>query len=164
MDYHIRSVKLSDVVALVDLCAEHAAYEKAAYEPEGKAEKLRAALFEHPQCLYAWVIEVEKKRVGFATATLEYSTWDAAYFLNMDCLYLKEEARGHGLGEQLVLEVVKLAKEKQCVNVQWQTPTWNTRGIHFYERLGASSKPKVRFFLDHQAIETLSERSKYERL
>jgi GNAT superfamily N-acetyltransferase len=76
----------------------------------------------------------------------------------MDCLYLRETARGQGAGKQLIHEVVKLAKEKNCVNVQWQTPTWNTRAMSFYKRLGTSSKPKVRFFLDRQAIQALSEK------
>jgi GNAT superfamily N-acetyltransferase len=158
MDYHIRPVKPSDLVVLVDLCAEHAKYEKAIYELEGKAEMLRLALFGEPQRLYAWVVEAEKSLEGFATATLEYSTWDAAEFLHMDCLYLKLEARGQGLGVKLVHEVAKLAKEKNCVNVQWQTPDWNTRAMDFYNRLGASSKNKVRFFLDRQIILTLSKK------
>ena len=44
----------------------------------------------------------------------------------MDCLYLRDKARGKNLGEKLVAEIVKLAQEKNCVNVQWQTPEWNT--------------------------------------
>jgi ribosomal protein S18 acetylase RimI-like enzyme len=153
MDYHIRPIKSSDLVAFVNLCTEHAAYEKAEIEMAGKAEALKKAF--ETQRLYGWVVEVNKKLVGYATATLDYSTWDAAEFLHMDCLYLKEEARGQGLGEKLVLEIVKLAKEKNCVNVQWQTPDWNTEALRFYQRLGASSKPKVRFFLDRKAIQVL---------
>ncbi len=145
MNYVIRAVQPSDIPELLELCAEHASYEKATFEPKGKAEALKKAFV--TQRLYGWVVEVEKKLVGFATATLDYSTWDAAEFVYMDCLYLKAEVRGQGLGEKLVAEIAKLAKEKNCVNVQWQTPDWNTRAMHFYHRLGASSKNKVRFFL-----------------
>jgi hypothetical protein len=66
----IRSVNVSELKALVELCAEHAAYEKAAFDAEGKAEKLRVAIFEENR-LYAWVVEAENVLVGFATATLE---------------------------------------------------------------------------------------------
>ena len=150
MNYLVRAVQASDIPALVELCAEHASYEKATFESDfeskGKAEALKKAFA--IQRLYGWVVEVEKKLVGFATATLDYSTWDAAEFVYMDCLYLKEECRGQGLGEKLVTEVAKFAKEKNCVNVQWQTPDWNTRAMHFYHRLGARSKNKIRFFLE----------------
>jgi L-amino acid N-acyltransferase YncA len=153
----VRAVLQTDLEPFVALCAEHAEYEKATHSPEGKVELLRAALFQQKN-LYAWVVENEKELVGYATATLEFSTWDAAHFLHMDCLYLKAEARGHGLGEKLMGEVAKLATEKNCVNVQWQTPDWNTRAMTFYKRLGATSKNKVRFFLDTKAIFALSER------
>jgi hypothetical protein len=31
--------------------------------------------------------------------------------------------------------------------VQWQTPAWNEGAIRFYDRIGAVSKEKLRFFL-----------------
>jgi ribosomal protein S18 acetylase RimI-like enzyme len=154
MTYTVRTITPKDLLALVELCAEHANYEQASYNREGKVEKLRQALVN--KRLYAWVIEGEQGLVGYATATLEFSTWDASNYLHMDCLYLKEEARNQGLGEQLVREVAKLAKEKSCVNVQWQTPDWNLRAMNFYERLGATSKNKVRFFLNQETILRLS--------
>lgn len=160
----IRAVTPTDLEQLVLLCAEHAEYEKASYSPQGKSELLHTALFEQKN-LYAWVVEDDNTLendntlVGYATATLEFSTWDAAYFLHMDCLYLKAEARGQGLGEKLIREVAKLAKEKNCVNVQWQTPDWNLGAMNFYKRLGAISKNKVRFFLDREAIINLTELS-----
>jgi L-amino acid N-acyltransferase YncA len=155
----VRPVQPTDLEALVTLCAEHAAYEKADYSPAGKAARLHAALFEG-KILYAWVVENEKSLVGYAAATLEFSTWDAAYFLHLDCLYLKTEGRGQGLGEKLLHEVATLAKEKNCVNVQWQTPDWNLRAMNFYKRLGATSKNKVRFFLDDKAMLASSEKER----
>jgi ribosomal protein S18 acetylase RimI-like enzyme len=154
MSHKIRAVTSEDLPALIKLCAEHAAYEKASYNSADKAEKLQQAI--DKQRLYVWVVEKEKNLVGYATATLEFSTWDACDYLHMDCLYLKKEARGQGLGEKLVREVTKLAREKNCVNVQWQTPDWNTRAMSFYKRLGATSKNKVRFFLDKSTLSALS--------
>jgi GNAT superfamily N-acetyltransferase len=92
--------------------------------------------------------------VGYATATQEFSTWDAACFLHMDCLYLREEARGLGLARQLVMEIASLAYRLGCVNVQWQTPVWNERAIRFYQRLGGEGKEKVRFVFGGEALET----------
>ena len=70
----------------------------------------------------------------------------------MDCLYLREEARGAGLGPHLVREIAQLARQLGCSTVQWQTPIWNERAIRFYQRLGAIGKQKVRFFLAGEAL------------
>jgi hypothetical protein len=40
-----------------------------------------------------------------------------------------------------------IAREKNCVNIQWQTPVFNKRAIKFYNRIGATGKDKVRFTL-----------------
>jgi hypothetical protein len=32
--------------------------------------------------------------------------------------------------------------------LQWQTPVFNEKAIRFYHRMGATSKDKVRFFLE----------------
>ncbi|GHO81602.1 GCN5 family N-acetyltransferase [Ktedonobacter sp. SOSP1-85] len=143
----IREAVPDDIEALIQLCAEHAAYEGARYNPQGKGEQLSSALFSTPPRLYAWVIEQDGKLLGYATATQEFSTWDAASFLHMDCLYLRENTRGRGLGPLLVKEIAHLALKLGCVNVQWQTPIWNERAISFYQRLGAEGRPKMRFSL-----------------
>jgi ribosomal protein S18 acetylase RimI-like enzyme len=71
---------------------------------------------------------------------------------------LKDYSRWQGLGEQLIREVAKLAIEKNCVNVQWQTPDWNLGAMNFYKRLGATSKNKVRFFLSRETLAALDEK------
>jgi len=109
------------------------------------------------QPLHTWVVEQCGRLVGYATASQEFSTWDATSFLHLDCLYLREEARGTGLGRQLVLEIACLACHLGCVNVQWQTPEWNERAIRFYQRLGAIGKQKVRFVFAGEAFDTFLE-------
>jgi GNAT superfamily N-acetyltransferase len=145
--YCIRAASPCDSEALRELCAEHAAYEGASYDPRDKCERLSSALFSASPPLYAWVVEQHGKLVEYATATQEFSTWDAALFLHMDCLYLHEEARSGGLGRLLILEIARLALNPGCVNVQWQTPAWNERALSFYQRLGGEAKQKVRFLL-----------------
>ena len=65
----------------------------------------------------------------------------------MDCLFLEEEARSFGIGEVLIEKLKEIAAENNCVNIQWQTPEFNTRAIKFYNRIGAKGKDKVRFTL-----------------
>jgi uncharacterized protein YneR len=40
---------------------------------------------------------------------------------------------------------MEIAKEKGCVNVQWQTPVFNEKAIRFYERIGGKALDKKRF-------------------
>jgi ribosomal protein S18 acetylase RimI-like enzyme len=67
------------------------------------------------------------------------------------------QTRGAGLGRLLLREIARLAFQLSCVNVQWQTPVWNTRAISFYQHLGAEGKQKVRFFFAGDALETFLE-------
>lgn len=148
MEYSIRNCELSDVSKLVVLCQKHAEFEKADFSPEGKEEGLAKALFSENPKLYCLVVATKETIVGYASYTFDYSTWDAADFMYMDCLFLEEEARSFGIGEVLIEKLKQIAIEKNCINIQWQTPEFNTRAIKFYNRIGAKGKDKVRFTLD----------------
>lgn len=155
----IRPVRPSDVDALVTLCAAHAAYEEADYQREGKREALLRMLFEQPTALCGLVVEQAEALVGFATWAMQLSTWDAAPYAHLDCLYLSPSARGKGLGRRLVTKIAREALHSGCSQMQWQTPTSNHRAIHFYERLGATFKPKARFYLGDVALQRLATES-----
>ncbi len=145
--YLIREIKENDLNELMLLIEEHTAYEQAAYNGEGKKERLEAELFRENSQLKCWVIEIDDKVNGFCSFTYDYSTWDAAFFIYMDCLYIRSSFRGMGIGSIILARLKALAAEKQCVNVQWQTPDFNTPAIAFYKKNGALSKDKVRFTL-----------------
>ena len=146
-NYLIREIKENDLDELMLLIGEHTAYEKADFTSEGKKERLKTELFETGTQLHCWVIEIDQVVNGFCSFTFDYSTWDAAYFIYMDCLYIRSQFRGHGIGSAILRKLRKLAIEKGCVNVQWHTPDFNAPAIKFYRKNGASSKDKVRFTL-----------------
>lgn len=144
----IRRVRENDLVQLVSLCGDHAAYEGSEFHENGQQQRLRAALFGPKPVLYGWVVETEAGLAGFMTATIDYATWPAEFFLHMDCLYLSEPFRGRGLGKRLMDTLMDFARDKKIALIQWQTPAHNDVGIRFYERIGARSKDKKRYFLD----------------
>lgn len=156
INYHIRKAIPSDIHDIILLCAAHAAYEKAEYSMEGKAEKLAAAIFaDNPVC-NCLIVVTDEGISGYATYTFEYSTWDAAYYTMMDCLYLKDAIRGHGIGEALMKAIAIHSIKKENVMMQWHTPSFNTRAIKFYKRIGGLSKDKVRFYLHQNQLINLS--------
>ena len=143
----VRRVFRQDLAALVLLCGEHAQHEGAAHAPAAMAEGLARALFSPSPRLHAWVAEVRGELLGYATATVEFSTWQARDFLHMDCLFVREGRRGDGIGVSLLAAVIAAARRAGCVEIQWQTPDWNTDAARFYRRAGAIEKPKRRYFL-----------------
>jgi L-amino acid N-acyltransferase YncA len=147
MNYKIRLVQEADVDDLLVMMQEHADYEKAAFSAIGKKERLMHALFSKLPKLNCLVVEAGGRLAGFVSYTFDYSSWEAADFVHMDCLFLREYARGFGIGKDILNRLKEIASANQCINVQWQTPVYNLRGIHFYHKNNAESKEKLRFTL-----------------
>ncbi|NIG54058.1 GNAT family N-acetyltransferase [Chitinophaga sp. Cy-1792] len=147
MSYHIRPCEETDLDKLIQLCAAHAAYEQAAYTPDGKKERLHEALFGNDKTLKCLVAVVDDEVIGYATYTFDFSTWDAQQFVYLDCLYIEEAYRNLGIGRILMDEIQAVGHSNNCVNMQWQTPDFNERAIRFYKRIGGIGKNKVRFTL-----------------
>jgi GNAT superfamily N-acetyltransferase len=157
MNHRIRDAEPRDIDEIVQLCAELAEFEQADFSAAGKAERLATLLFSDSPRLFCLVVENEDEIVGYATFMRELSTWDAAYYVHMDCLFLRPHARNFGIGKQLIREIARRAQLLECKQIQWQTPEANERGINFYRRLGAGTKTKVRFYLDETTITKLAE-------
>lgn len=138
-----------DIADVLQLCRQHAAYEGQCYLLKNQESDLVKFIFSEPARLYCWVVEnIDGSLIGYCTYMTEFSTWKAGPFVHMDCLYLVEEARNRGIGKKLVTVMVEHVRSLGIDEIQWQTPEGNSNAIRFYERLGASAKKKVRFFLD----------------
>ncbi|MGW2302527.1 N-acetyltransferase family protein [Streptomyces sp. NPDC001809] len=145
----VRHARPEDLPRVVELIAEHAAYEKAAPPAPGLEERLAGLLFgpapARLRCLVAPL--PDGTLAGYATCAPELSTWDGTEYLHMDCLYLTASSRGHGLGPLLMTAVRAEAADLGLTKIQWQTPAWNEGAIRFYDRLGATPKEKLRYSL-----------------
>jgi GNAT superfamily N-acetyltransferase len=150
MTFWIRKALPTDAPALVSLSAEHARHERVEYHLDGKEESIRKALSGTMPILHAWVAEDEHGIAGYATATMDFSTWSCRWYMHMDCLFVRERMRGNGIGAGLVRGVVASARERGIEELQWQTPQWNRDAIRFYLRMGAASSEKRRFTLPVQ--------------
>ena len=144
---NIRFIKPTDLDELIALCKEHAEYEKSDFQAAGKKESLSKHLFAQAPTLYCLVVELDSKIIAYATFMKQFSTWDGEFYLYMDCLFLNEDSRGLGLGEQVMSRIKSEAVKLGCDLIQWQTPDFNDGAIRFYNRIGARSKTKERFFL-----------------
>ncbi len=157
MDYKIRYAEPHDIDEIINLCEEHAEFEKAEYSPVRKAERLAKYLFIDQPPLFCLIAENSAgELLGYTTFMQEFSTWDAAFYMHMDCLFLRPHARNFGIGEQLIRKIAKRAEALNCKQIQWHTPAFNEKAVKFYHRIGATSRQKSRLYLDEKAIEELA--------
>jgi GNAT superfamily N-acetyltransferase len=143
----VRLVQPADLDAVARLCAEHAAYEKADVDLADAGSGLGAFLFSETPRAWCAVVELEHRLIGYATWSREFSTWHAAEYVHMDCLYVSAAHRNRGHGYRLLTFVAGAATAMGCRFVEWQTPHWNTDAMRFYDRYGAVRSQKVRYRL-----------------
>jgi GNAT superfamily N-acetyltransferase len=151
MQFVIRHAEPQDIRHIIEMCIEHAEYEKLPFDATGKCERLEEQLFQSQPRLYCLVVESGQEIVGYASFSFEFSTWQVQEYLHLDCLFLRPQVRGHGIGSQVMDFVCQFALKHGCTSMQWQTPPFNEGGIRFYHRIGATSRDKIRFYLDPQS-------------
>jgi GNAT superfamily N-acetyltransferase len=112
--------------ALMALCAEHAAesaFERRAYGPaNGNVLELMEALFEPPLRAWAWLAERDGEAVGYASVTAGFSMLERAYYLNLEALFVRADARPSGAVAALLAQARRAAEELGCSNLRWQVP------------------------------------------
>lgn len=157
--FETRRVVPEDVAALIDLCMEHAAFERADGPVTATPEQLSNALFGPKPCLFAWVAECNDSVggqvtergggiVAYATATIDYATWSGENYVHLDCLFVREAWRDVGIGADLLNDVIAFTIQRGHTQIQWQTPSWNHDASRFYRRIGAKGVEKKRFVLN----------------
>lgn len=126
-----------DVPLILEFIRELAAYERHLDNVETTEARIRETLFGADPA--AWVIFAfdENKPMGFAVFYFTYSTCAGLRGLYLEDLFVKPEARGLGIGRQLLRHLAKLAKEKGCWRIEWAVLHWNETAIGFYRKLGA---------------------------
>ena len=137
----IRTAGPGDISRLIELCAAHAGYEKCDYAATGKGQRL-AELLCHEPTFEVLVVETQQQLVGYAAYVKQVSTWHAAHYLYLDCLFICEEFRGRGFGTKLMQKIAARAKALGCHQIQWQTPCENFRAIKFYDSLKGTTRQK----------------------
>jgi GNAT superfamily N-acetyltransferase len=135
----IREAKPSDVKAIHAMICELALYER---EPEAvmaTEADLSAHLFSDTPHLFALVAEDESsgEALGMAIWFLNYSTWLGRHGIYLEDLYVRESARGRGIGESLLRHLAKLCIERGYGRLEWWVLDWNIDAIEFYRSRGA---------------------------
>ena len=145
MVVEVRHALPADADGILPLIREHAAFERST--ASCTIEALRAALSGEPPRLLAWVAEQAGEPIGYAAATVDFSTWSGRSSLYLDCLFVGPDHRGTGIGAELLSTARSFAASQGITELQWQTPEGDEDAQRFYVREGASAARRIRFHL-----------------
>ncbi len=133
----IRSAVPSDAALLLSLVRELAEYEKLAHEVVATEDMLREALFGARPVAEAVIAELEGIPVAFALFFHNFSTFLGTPGLYLEDLFVRQSARGRGVGQALFRHLAQLAVARGCGRFEWWVLDWNQPAIEFYRRQGA---------------------------
>lgn len=99
--------------------------------------KIRQTIFGTNPFAYVLLAENSQGIIGFALYGFRYSSFIGQPSIWLDDLYIEEHMRSKGAGALLMLRLQQIAQENNCTHIAWTADARNTRGIKFYQRLGA---------------------------
>src|SRR4051794_7359738 len=134
---HIRSATRADIPLILQLIRDLATYERAPNDVVTTEDGLQDVLFgEKPSAEVRLAFEAETA-VGFAVFFQNFSTWLGRPGLYLEDLFVRPEHRGKGYGRALLVDLAKIARDRDCGRMEWAVLDWNEPAIQFYRKLGA---------------------------
>src|SRR6476660_4950830 len=133
MNINIRRAVREDCKAILGLVRELARYERAPNEVTITLEHLEESGFGPKPVWWAFVADVDGVIEGFALYYIRFSTWKGQR-MYLEDFYVREEARGKGLGKLLFDRLIPEARERKLNGIQWQVLEWNEPAINFYKK------------------------------
>ncbi|HEY1301274.1 MAG TPA: GNAT family N-acetyltransferase [Stellaceae bacterium] len=138
-DIAIRFAEAEDCALILEFVRELAAYEKASDAVVATEDDLRRWGFgpnPHFEVLIAFVGDAP---VGFALFLPDFSTWRGRPGIFLEDLFVREAARGKGVGRALLARLARIALERDMGALHFNVLDWNpARG--FYHRLGLTRR------------------------
>ncbi|HOT95811.1 MAG TPA: GNAT family N-acetyltransferase [bacterium] len=135
----IRPATAADATALLELIRGIAEYERLTHAVINTEAAILKNGFGPDPYFHALLCEApgRERPVGFALYFFTYSTFTGKPSLYLEDLFVRPEERGSGFGKALFLELVRIAREKECGRMEWSVLNWNRPAIDFYLRMGA---------------------------
>ncbi len=134
---HLRPATRADVPLILSLIRELATYERDPGAVVATEDQLARDGFGERPLFQVTLAEWNGAPVGFAFWFFAYSTWRGQPTLFLEDLFVRPEARGHGIGKAMMRFLARTALDTGCGRFVWQVLDWNTPSIEFYESLGA---------------------------
>ncbi len=133
----IRPARATDLPLIATLIRELAEYEHLAHEVRMDEAVLGTYLFGSRPMAEVLIADLDDEPVGFALFFHNFSTFEGRPGIYLEDLFVRPQARRHGLGKALLAALAALALERNCARLEWWVLDWNASSIAFYKSLGA---------------------------
>jgi len=133
----VRTARPDDVPDVLALVRELATYEREPDAVETTGQMLHDALFGPSPVASCHVAVLDGQIVGMALWYVTFSTWKGVPGLWLEDLFVRESARGTGLGRALLQTLAAVCVERGYARFEWWVLDWNAPAIGFYASLGA---------------------------
>lgn len=135
--FTIRPATVADVPIILELIRALAEYERAPNDVVATEQILQETLFGKKPSAEVLLLFENKVAAGFALFFHNFSTWIGRPGLYLEDLFVRPEHRGKGYGRALLIELAKIARERNCGRMEWAVLDWNEPAIEFYRKLDA---------------------------
>ena len=133
----VRTARPGDVPDVLALVRELATYEREPDAVETTGQMLHDALFGPSPVASCHVAVLDGQVVGMALWYVTFSTWKGVPGLWLEDLFVRESARGTGLGRALLQTLAAVCVDRGYARFEWWVLDWNAPAIGFYASLGA---------------------------
>jgi GNAT superfamily N-acetyltransferase len=131
----IRPAVADDCGLILQFIRELALYERAPGAVVATEAQLREHGFGDRPRFEAIIAELDGAPVGMALFHTRFSTWLGEPTLYLEDIFVREVARGHGVGRRLMARLAAIALERGWGRIDFHVLDWNpARG--FYRKLG----------------------------
>ena len=144
--FRIRPASENDVPLILTFIRDLARYERLEHAVVATEDILRESLFGQPRFAEVLFGEEDGVPVAFALFFHNFSTFKGRPGIYLEDLYVRPEARGRGIGKQLLACLARTAVERRCARLEWAVLDWNEPSIGFYRSLGAVPMSEWRVF------------------
>ncbi|GAA1958763.1 GNAT family N-acetyltransferase [Nocardioides panacihumi] len=139
-DVRIRRAEVDDAPLVHTMLVELATHENTADAVHATVDDWRRMLAE--PSVVVLLAFADDRPVGYVSGIRQLNLWVGRDIFALDDLYVRSDARDHGVGGQLMAALAEHAEHDRLV-ITWGVREDNAAGHRFYRRLGASLRTKV---------------------
>jgi len=153
----IQTANENNVVQIVEMIREFAAFENLSDYCEVTEENLFEAMFGANPCAEGLMAFDNGEPIGYALFYENFASFRGQRGLYLEDLYIKPAYRGHKIGEAFLIKLAQIAKQRNFARIDFLVLDWNEPAIKFYKKLGAEMNAGERHFrFVGEAFEKLS--------
>ncbi len=142
MPLKIRAAIATDIPLIADYIHKKSEFDRAIGAYQGvlgvTPAKLQQSLFGPTPFAHVLFAELDDYPVGFALYGFRYSSFAGQPSIWLDDLYIDESQRSQGTGAALMHHLAQIAQKNHCTHLAWTAHARNSRGLQFYNRIGAT--------------------------